>query len=274
MTDRFIRNLTIALLAFVGITLSYFLVSTIIDGYSIWSSNKIDFAVTEQVGDFVGGFLGTVINGAAFYFLYLNLNEQRKSGEKQGFETKIFELIRLHRENVSELRYTKNGHQAEARKVFRIIAKECIECLHEVKRFAKMYPNLSVLKPEYNNLLENIRKENNIKAKLMDLVLIDLAYNFIYFGLSKESETVLHHKFYRRYNREYIYKLSFFIKLKPKKDNEELYQTWMNFKEQDVKDMRNEFENLYDNRKIYLGSRKATRKEQDFSLSACLNSVS
>ena len=88
MNDKSIKKLTIYLLIFIGGTLVYFLISTALNGYSIWTHGDINFEVTGQFGDFVGGFLGTIINGAAFYFLYLTLNEQRKSGITQSFETK------------------------------------------------------------------------------------------------------------------------------------------------------------------------------------------
>ncbi len=138
MKDKNIRILTVGLLILIGLTLIFFMISTAIDGYWIWNKGKIDFSVTGQFGDFVGGFLGTIINGAVFYFLYLTLNEQRKSSLKQSFETKIFDLINLHRSNVSELRYTKFHKEklqtSESRKVFRVIVEEFLECLYEVKR--------------------------------------------------------------------------------------------------------------------------------------------
>lgn len=248
MKDKAIKNLTITLLVFVGLTFLYLLISTCIDGYSIWSSNKIDFAVTGQFGDFIGGFLGTVINGAAFYFLYLTLNEQRKSTEKQSFETKFYELIHLHRENVNELRYTKNNMTAESRKVFRVIVEEFVECLHEVKRFSKMYPNLEVLQPAYKIKLEQIAKANKCRAKVEDLAAIDISFCCIYFGLSSESETILLHKFFHRYNKEFIRRLKTFLQLKPKTENTELFEEWKKFKAKDIKEMKEQFEKIHTNR--------------------------
>lgn len=249
MKDKAIKNLTITLLIFVGLTLLYLLISTAIDGYSIWNSNKIDFAVTGQFGDFIGGFLGTVINGAAFYFLYLTLNEQRKSSERQSFETKFYELIHLHRENVSELRYTKNNQTSEYRKVFRVIIEEFVECYHEVKRFSKMYPDLEIIQPEYKIALEKIAKSNNCKAKVEDLAIIDISYCCIFFGLSNESETILLHKFFNRYNKEFIRRLKTFLQLKPKTENLELFKEWKTFKSKDVKEMKEIFEEVHKNRK-------------------------
>lgn len=248
MSDKAIKNLTISLIIFIGITLIYFLTITTINGYWIWGSS-LDFTVTGQFGDFVGGFLGTIINGAAFYFLYLTLNEQRKSSLKQSFETKIYELIHLHRENISELRYTKfyktKLDTSESRKVFRIIVQEYLECFHEVKRFSKMYPEIEIFKPNYKIELEKIRKNNSCRATVEDLAFIDISFCFFYFGVSKESETIILHKFYNRYEKEFILRIKAFLQLKPKEENANAFTEWKKFKSYDVSQMKAVFEDVY-----------------------------
>lgn len=249
MKDKAIKNLTLTLLIIVGGTLIYFLISTTIDGYWIWSKNKIDFSVTGQFGDFVGGFLGTIINGAAFYFLYLTLNEQRKSSLKQSFEAKIYELIRLHRENINEISYTKYDNNkletSNSRKAFRVIAHEFIECYHEVKHFSKMYSETEIIQPAYKVELERIRKRNNCKDSVEGLAIIDIAFCFFYFGVSKESETILLHKFYNRYNKEFTNRLKVFLQLKPKEENETMFEEWKRFKEKSTKEKVEIFERIY-----------------------------
>lgn len=249
MNDKSIKTLTITLLIFVGITLIFFMVSTALDGYWIWKQGKIDFTVTGQFGDFVGGFLGTIINGAVFYFIYLTLNEQRKSTLKQSFETKIFDLINLHRNNVSELRYTKYDKDkfqtSESRKVFRVIVQEFLDCLYEVKKFSKMYPDYEIIKPEYKDLLSKIKKINNCRARVQDLAFIDLAFCYLYFGVSKETDTILLHKFYNRYNRNFTTRLKVFLQLKPKRENTSAYSLWEDFKNLGVAEMKELFEENY-----------------------------
>jgi hypothetical protein len=251
MKDKAIKNLTLALLIFVGVVLVYFFISTAIDGYCIWSKNKIDFAVTGQFGDFIGGFLGTIINGAAFYFLYLTLNEQRKSSLKLSFETKLYELVRLHRENISELRYTKfhkdSLKTSESRKVFRVIVQEFIDCYHETKHFSKIYPDLEIIKPAYKIELKKIIKRNKCKVAEEDLALIDIAFCFFYFGVSKESEPILLHKFYNRYNKEFTNRCKVFLQLKPKEENLVLFNEWKIFKEKKVIEKSKLFEEIYPN---------------------------
>lgn len=247
-----IKKLTNYLLSFSGATFIYFLFITIKHGYWIWGKN-LDMTATGQFGDFIGGFLGTVINGAAFYFLYLTLNEQRISGQQQSLETKIYEIIRIHRNNVKELHYTKfyksELKTSRGRKVFRIIVDEFIECYHEVLRFRKMYPDLEILKPQYHDLLVEIGERNNLRATIEELALVDLAFCFFYFGTSKESETILLHKFFNRYNKEFAHRLKTFIQLKPKQELDFQFQNWLQFKSQDIAQMKIDFEQIYSDSK-------------------------
>ncbi len=250
MNDKIVKRLTISLLIFVGLTLIYFISNTAINGYWIWGE-KLDFAVTGQFGDFVGGFLGTLINGASFYFLYLTLNEQRKSSDSQSFETKFYELIHLHRENVTELSYTKWGREqmetASSRKVFKTIFEEFIECYKEILRFNKMFSNIDILLPEYKRKLQRIKKENNFTEELELLAIIDITFSILYYGTSKESEIVLRHKFKFRYSPNYYNKLIIYFQMKPKKENITGYSVWESFISLLPSSMNDIFEQVYIN---------------------------
>jgi hypothetical protein len=249
MNENQVKNLTIWLLVFVSIILVYFLIATAIDGYWIWNYDKLDFAATGQVGDFIGGFLGTIISAAAFYFLYLTLNEQRKSGVKQSFESRLYQLINLHRDNINELEYTKfyksKLEKSVSRKVFRVVVEEFMDCFHEVKRFEKMYPELEIFKPDYQTEISKIRKANNSRATLKELAFIDIAFCFFYFGVSKESDTILLHKFYNRYDKEFMIRLKTFLQLKPKQEKKKAYKEWKKFVGKNVSEMKISFEQVY-----------------------------
>ncbi len=268
MSDRSIKILTITLISFVGGTTIYYLVFTALEGYWIWGNGEIDFNVTGQIGDFIGGFLGTIINGAAFYFLYLTLNEQRKSSLKQSFETKLYDLIHLHRENISELKYSKyiNGKMetSEARKVFRVIIAEFIQCYHETKHFVKIYPDLQILKEEYSNSLKGILKRNRCKEPIENIALIDISFCFFYFGLSKESDSILMHKFYNRYETDFIRRLKLFMQLKPKQHKKSLYKTWKSFRDKSMDEKKEIIEWLFQNS-------KSMEQGSSFPYSVCNN---
>ncbi len=80
----------------------------------IFNSNEItlgpiDPAIWGQYGDIIGGFVGTIVALIGVYLLFETLKVQRLSNIKQQVETRFFELIKLHRDNVSEM-HSKDIH--------------------------------------------------------------------------------------------------------------------------------------------------------------------
>src|SRR5688572_21457081 len=71
-------------------------------------------ALFGQYGDFVGGLLGTIFTICSFFILYitliqqrtqfrLSINQQSITFQKERFESKFFEMVKFHRENVQEM---------------------------------------------------------------------------------------------------------------------------------------------------------------------------
>jgi hypothetical protein len=211
---------------------------------------------TGPLGDTFNGLLGpfitflvAILTFLAFYIQYKANEIQSDSNKIMQFENKFYELIKLHRENITELRYSKfhNGRIeiAESRKVFRVIAKEFIDCLHELKRITRIYPEYEILLPIYKQKLEKIKFKNKCRADIEELALIDIAFCFIYFGISKESDTVLLNLFYNRYNREFIYRAKKILRLKPKEEGKESFILWGTFHKKQVAETRELFDEIY-----------------------------
>ena len=112
-----VKRLFVIVLILCGYITIYFVANILIDGYWIVGPGELEFDKTGQVGDFIGGVIGTIVSAGAFYLLYLTLNEQKKvfieqkrAFEKERFESKFFELIKMHRDNVNELKYAESKY--------------------------------------------------------------------------------------------------------------------------------------------------------------------
>jgi hypothetical protein len=93
---------------------------------------KIDATTAGLLGDFVGGYIGTFFALISVVFLLATLRSQRIAVERQNFENKYFELIKMHRENVAELEV----QGTTGRKLFVVLIREFRSLLEIVTRMA------------------------------------------------------------------------------------------------------------------------------------------
>jgi len=254
MNNKTIANLFIFIsLAITGI----FLLRMSFEGYNFWDS-EIAFAETGQIGDFIGGVVGTVISAAGFYFLYLTFNEQRKSFEKERLESKFFDLIKLHRDNVVELSFdgTRLNEDNDSlfiekrvyngKSVFKVIFNQFIICKNELNPFLT---GKKMLLPEYEKeLLENpIIKEHNIDITM--LAKIDVCYSIVFYGLGSEGLLILRNNFSKKYKEKFINDILRYLSLKPANDND-ILKKWMVLSNRNTRGKRNQLvEDIYNWRK-------------------------
>ncbi|KGO85389.1 hypothetical protein Q765_16745 [Flavobacterium rivuli WB 3.3-2 = DSM 21788] len=236
--------------------LAVFIKRIIADGVNICDTD-IDYAITGQVGDFIGGVIGTIFTVAGFYFLYITLSEQRKSFEQERLETRFFEMIKLYKENVNELTYTEkqlvkelpySGYRVEkiknkyvGRKVMKIIYHD----------FTLLYKELDFLFNEseiYEKKYKKLLEENLILGKrninLNEYAKIDIIYCIIFFGLSSQDRLALKNIFNARYRGEFIEKVIMFASLKPKEESRR-WDIWMSFNKLTVRDKIKKFDDAW-----------------------------
>lgn len=231
---RIIQTLAICLLVIGCVVLFLFLNKASVDGFTIANSIKTDYQVTGQFGDFVGGVVGTFFALSGTLLIFLNFKEQTKENKRSGFESSFFEMIRLYRENVSELKYRKPQKNEvanyENRQVLRAISSEFIECYREVKKFSNSQDIKHYFNPTYAKKLKAITDKINPEIDIIEMAIIDLAYMIVFYGLSPEGEQIIKDNIIRKYSKDYYYKLLHYIKLKPKDPNSAAFDKWLQLK--------------------------------------------
>ena len=81
-----------------------------------------------QLGSFVGGYVGSIFALTGVVLLYSTLKSQRRASEKQSFENKYFELIKMHRDNVAEI----DLEGAAGRKLFVLLLRGYWDCYYNI----------------------------------------------------------------------------------------------------------------------------------------------
>lgn len=265
----------IKLLAFLflisgGVILIYFTNKASIDGYTISHNVSTDYQLSGQFGDFVGGVIGTFFALAGTLFIYLTFQEQTKENKRAAFESSFFEMIRLHRENVSELKYRKFKYDDyviyENRQVIRIITQEFIECYREVKKFSNSNTIADYITPEHYDQIKSVITNTKSKINPIEMARIDIAYSMVFYGLGDEGEAVIRRLFRNKYNPEYYFKLIYFIKLKPKKPNKERFNNWESIRNLELKELRPLIDELYSNRRNPKKTEYLSEKAKNFNM--------
>lgn len=127
-------------------------------------TNTVNPATAGQLGDFVGGYIGTIFALVSVVFLYSTLKNQREASTAEKFETKYFELIKMHRDNVAEIGIGDDC----GKKIFVMMIREFREIL-------KITRDVAAKKNHYYNQKE----------------LFIISYYALFFGVGPNSSRML-----------------------------------------------------------------------------------
>jgi hypothetical protein len=158
--------------------------------FSAFNGETIQAENANQFGSFIGGYVGSIFALISVVFLYSTLKEQRETSAIEKFETKYFDLIKLHRDNVAEI----GIRDSYGKKVFVTLIREFRETLKITKRICRECD--IELKPEEH---------------------INLAYMTFFYGVGPNSSRILK-KSLVGFPEILIDKLLFELDHEPKKD--------------------------------------------------------
>ena len=99
------------------------------------ATGTLDRTAAGQLGDFVGGYVGTAFALIGVVLLFTTLKNQRRATQQQNFETKYFELIKMHRDNVAEL----DLQDTKGRKIFVLLIREFRLILGIARRISEQH---------------------------------------------------------------------------------------------------------------------------------------
>jgi Putative phage abortive infection protein len=104
-------------------------------------STTVDPEYAAHLGSFVGGYIGPIFALIGVVLLFSTLKSQRLTSTLQNFETKYFELIKMHRDNVAEIDIKGTSGRRVfvlmirelrcALEIIRVIAKKCDQTLSD-----------------------------------------------------------------------------------------------------------------------------------------------
>lgn len=202
--------------------------------YTIYTgSGDIDMGSTGQVGDFIGGTVGTILTAISIILLYKTLQEQRKSFNKSQIESRFFELLNFHRDNVNEIEFeyylSKDSSRLVKGRHFFVTANKQLEYAFEEFEYffrSKKLDINDIYEPKYLNML----KQNSTLAsrkfnKFYLLAKIDICYLILFLGVSKDGKCEILDLTKLKYNSLFMTDLLDYFRMKPSKHSI-FYSLW------------------------------------------------
>jgi hypothetical protein len=213
-----VMRLVVLVLGIITVLTTGIFVFIVWENFDLFGYGKISWENTSQVSDFFGGVVGTLLSAMGFILIYLSFNSQTESqnDQKKQFlesqiENRFIELIKIHKETVSNLHYDRDS-DLKGQKVIDFIVVQFESCFVEIAPFfentePEQYYKIAVL-PSMNSIA-SLRS-----IDLIQLAHIDIAYSIVFFGLSKEDIKALEHLLKLHYADDLIKDILSFIKLK------------------------------------------------------------
>lgn len=225
--------LTLAWLFIFGglVIVACFLIIAHNDGY-VTGFSKLDYNFTPKFFETIGSIIGPIISASGFFFLYLNFREQQNIRHIDKLESKFYQLVKFHRDNVSEMtlsyyekkRNAQNENDlelvtAENRKVFKLIHDQFESLYNELKFLFEDKRQVEIYDSDY---LEKLKCNSTIRERGIDLTVyakLDILYLITYFGANKDGINTILQITKDKYQQEFIDLVLNFACFKPKRES-------------------------------------------------------
>lgn len=160
---------------------------------------------------------------------------QRDEFLKSQIETRFFEMIRLHKENLHEIVYGNEDKFQTERRAINAIVKQVEECFDEISMFFENLAATNIYQKEYlESALLVAKQRPNI-----DLIIsarLDIAYSIVFHGVSRKDTVSLEKLLQVYYKKELIRNILRYISLKKVTEK----SIWLKISSQRSADLVNE----------------------------------
>lgn len=204
-----------------GIFISWYFFKKLSFEYTYELNKPTLMTETGQVGDFIGGVVGTFFSLAGFLILILTLNEQTKFTTKERFESKFFDLLKLHRENIKELETDSKSGRKELHDIF----AQFLKCRQESIIFFKRKKEEHIYEESYLTELKKSLNDTNPNIDMVSLAKLNIPYLITFYGVGAEGKETIRDQFKGKYKSDFYEPILAFLAMKPIKESK-YHKNW------------------------------------------------
>lgn len=206
-----------------GIIVAIFFFNKLSSDFQVLGNQSVMLKETGYVGSFIGGVVGTIFSLGGFFILILTLSEQTKFANKERFESKFFDLVKLHRENVRELEKDNTSGRKEFHKIF----LQFLDCREDMKPVFRRARENHIYEDQYAKELKKQLLFTNKDIDIVDLAKLNLPYLVTFYGVGSHGREAIYDFLEGKYKSEFLEKALGYISMKPTLDSS-YFKDWEN----------------------------------------------
>ncbi len=215
-------------------------------------SNTNYWQIWGTRGDFTAGLVGTLFGIAGFIYVFLSFKKQRESNDMQAaqfehekVDVRFFNLINLHRANISELVFKfqqystvvtdnipyveKYENEVVHRQVFQAIKNQFFDLYDETDFIFNNAIETDIYEEEYLEIVKANATFIERGTNRLLLARIDILYLCVFFGVGNNGSASILSLTVEKYKKDFIGNLLSFIRMKPKVESK-LFEHWWRLK--------------------------------------------
>lgn len=174
------------------------------------------------VGDAIGGITAPIIGLVSIILLCITLKAQKDADYHSQLENRIFQLIKLHTENIVGMHSKIGDDDLNGQEVFKLIHSQISSCSVEIRPFVDMVPESELFSDQFAPIFDGL----GLQVEKHQFALLDIAYSIVFIGEGKETINQLRSTLLRRYNENLVDIVIGITSLKPAKSAERTNAQW------------------------------------------------
>lgn len=182
-----------------------------------------DVSSGGPVGDAIGGITAPIIGLVSIILLCLTLKAQKDADYHSQLENRIFQLIKLHIENVDGMHSKYGDDDLNGQEVFKLIHSQVSSCANEIRPFIDLVPESDLFSDQFAPQFDKL----GLKVEKKQFALLDIAFNIVYIGVGRDTFDQLRSILLLRYNEHLVDVVLGITRLRPVKSAEKTYAQWM-----------------------------------------------
>lgn len=159
------------------------------------NSEDINIDVFDSFGSLIGGVVGILFSLAGVVLIIQTLNEQDEDFSKQKVESRFFELLHIHRENVKDMKLKEK----EGKSAVIWMMRELFECF----RIARII-DLKIANPDEDFSLRFDNNYPDYETKYSEREIINFAYLAFFFGCVDYPKVDTFKEYVKEYDEKFV----------------------------------------------------------------------